>query len=122
MKPVTVDILRAHLPVASLTAMGAEAVVCTAQLVLPVPERFFVSMLFRLFAIAVIIGGVIAVREFAQAAFRFAIERRHASPARQSMLSAWPARTVAVASDCPRRWLVILHLRLTGTPFVLPGH
>ncbi|SIT39227.1 conserved exported hypothetical protein [Paraburkholderia ribeironis] len=121
MKPVTVDILRAHLLAASLTAMGAGAVVCAA-LVLPVQQSGFGSMSVRLCAIAVIIGGVIAVREFAQAAFKFAIERRYALRARQSTLPAWPTSAVAVASDCPRRWLVTLHLRLTGTPFVLPGH
>jgi hypothetical protein len=30
MKPVTIDMLRAHLLVASLTAAGAEALLCTA--------------------------------------------------------------------------------------------
>ena len=115
MKPVTVDMLRAHLLVASLTAVGTEAVVCVALLVLPVSQQFFVSTSFRLLAIAVIVGGVIVAREFAQAAFAFAVEHHHALPANRS---AWPVE-FEVTPDCPRRWLVILHLRLTGKPFVL---
>jgi hypothetical protein len=113
MKPVTVDMLRAHLLVASLTAAGAEAVLCIALLLLPQPQQFFASAPFRLLAIVVIIGGVIATREFAHAAFQVAVQRRHTRTA------AW---AVQVAPDCPRRWLVILHLRLTGRPFVLAAH
>ncbi|MGF6967657.1 hypothetical protein OKW43_004685 [Paraburkholderia sp. WC7.3g] len=30
--------------------------------------------------------------------------------------------TAAVASNCPLRWRVVLHLRLTGQSFVLAGH
>ena len=117
MKPVTVDMLRAHLLVASLTAVGAEALLCVALLVLPVSQHFFGSMSFRLVAIAVIAGGVIVAREFAQAAFAVAVESHHATPVDRS---AWPVE-FAVTPDCPRRWLVILHLRLTGKPFVLAG-
>ncbi|HEY2606665.1 hypothetical protein P0D88_20045 [Paraburkholderia sp. RL18-103-BIB-C] len=116
MKPVTVDMLRAHLLVASLTAVGAEAVVCIVLLVLPVSQQFFSTTPFRLLAIAVIVGGVIVTREFAQAAFEVSVKSHHTIPAGRA---AWP---VEVASDCPRRWLVILHLRLTGRPFVLAGH
>jgi hypothetical protein len=118
MKPVTVDMLRAHLLVASLTAVGAEALVCVALLVLPVSQQFFGSSSFRLFAIAVIVGGVIAVREFAQAAFEAAVEKHHAMPVDRA---AWPVEFV-VQADCPRRWFVVLHLRLTGKPFVLAAH
>jgi len=118
MKTVTVDMLRAHLLVASLTAAGAEALVCVALLVLPVTQAFFSSASFRLFAMAVIVGGVIVAREFAQAAFESAIEKHHAMPVNRS---AWPVE-FAVEADCPRRWLVVLHLRLSGKPFVLAGH
>jgi transcriptional regulator of nitric oxide reductase len=116
MKPVTADMLRAHLLVASLTAAGAEAVLCIALLVLPVSQQFFVTTPFRLLAIAVIVGGVIVTREFAQAAFDFSVRSHHTMPVGRA------ASPVKVASDCPRRWLVILHLRLTGRPFVLAGH
>jgi hypothetical protein len=116
MKPLTVDMLRAHLLVASLTAAGAEALVCLALLVLPVSGQFFGSTPFRLLAIAVIVGGVIVTREFAHAAFECAVRNHHTMPAERC------ASPVEVAPDCPRRWLVILHLRLTGQPFVLAGH
>jgi hypothetical protein len=117
MKPVTVDMLRAHLLVASLTAAGTELVICVALLVLPVSRHFVGSTSFRLLAIAVIISGVLVAREFAQDAFEFAIESRHA---RQVNRFNCPPG-FAVPPDCPRRWLVILHLRLTGKPFVLTG-
>jgi hypothetical protein len=116
MKPVTVDMLRAHLLVASLTAAGAEAVLCIALLVLPVSQQFFMTTSFRLLAIAVIVGGVIVTREFAHAAFEFAVKNHH------TMTAGHDAFPVEVASDCPRRWLVVLHLRLTGRPFVLAAH
>jgi Na+/serine symporter len=118
MKTVTVDMLRAHLLVASLTAVGAEALVCIALLVLPLSQQFFGSASFRLFAIAVVVGGVIGAREFAQAAFEAAVDKHHAMPAG---CAAWPVE-FAVDADCPRRWLVVLHLRLTGKPFVLAAH
>lgn len=118
MKTVTVDMLRAHLLVASLTAMGAEVLVCITLLVVPVTQAFFGSASFRLFAMAVIVGGVIVAREFAQAAFESAIDSHHARAVNRS---AWPVE-FAVEVDCPRRWLVVLHLRLAGKPFVLAGH
>jgi hypothetical protein len=116
MKPVTVDMLRAHLMVASLTAMGAEVFVCLALLVLPISPHAFSSAPFRLLAVALIISGVVVTREFAQAAFEFALQGRYVT---QTGRSAWG---VALAPGCPRRWLVILHLRLTGRPFVLAEH
>jgi Na+/serine symporter len=116
MKPVTVDMLRAHLLVASLTAAGAEVVLCIALLLLPVSQQFFETTPFRLLAIGVIVGGVIVTRELAQAAFELSVKSHHTTPAG---CAAWP---VKVASDCPRRSLVILHLRLTGQPFMLAGH
>ncbi|MFT4070103.1 hypothetical protein [Paraburkholderia sp.] len=116
MKPATIDMLRAHLLVASLTAAGIEALLCIAWPVLPVSRAFFASTSFRLFALALIVGGVLVAREFAHAAFELAVQRHHAIPAASG---AWQ---VAAAAECPRRWLVVLHLRLTGQPFVLSGH
>jgi hypothetical protein len=116
MKPATVDMLRAHLMVASLIAMGAEVLACLTLLVLPVSQSAFSSMPFRLLAIAVIASGVIVTRQFAHAAFELALQARYATGTQRL------ARPVAIASDCPRRWLVILHLRLTGRAFVLAGH
>ena len=116
MKPATIDMLRAHLLVASLTAAGTDALSCIALAVLPISHRFFTSISFRLFALALIVGGVLVAREFAHAAFALAVKRDQAVPAHAG---AW---RVAAAMDCPRRWLVVLHLRLTGQRFVLAAH
>lgn len=102
--------------VAALTAMGAEVLVCLALLALPVFPHAFSSAPFRLLAVALIVSGVIVTREFAHAAFELALRGRSVMRAGRS---AW---AVAVASRCPQRWLVILHLRLTGRPFVLAEH
>ncbi|AXF14476.1 hypothetical protein PQQ88_24605 [Paraburkholderia caledonica] len=116
MKPATVDMLRAHLMVASLTALAADVLACVTVAALPGAQHLFVSAAFRLAALAMVAGGVIVARKVAQAAFHLAVEDRYAN------VAGLYARPVAVASDCPRLWLVILHLRLTGTPFVLRGH
>jgi hypothetical protein len=116
MKPVTIDMLRAHLLVASLTAAGTEALLCIALPVLPVSDAFFASASFRLFVIALMVGGVVIAREFSQVAFEFAVRRNFAF---RAVREAWP---VAIAANCPRRWLVVLHLRLTAQPFVLAEH
>lgn len=116
MKPVTVDMLRAHLMAASLTAMGTEALAWLALPVLPVFQQTFRSTPFRLFAPGSIIGGVAVMRHVAHMSFNRAIQSRHATS------YGWTLRPVSVAASCPRRWLVILHLRFTGRPFVLAGH
>ncbi|MFL9953851.1 hypothetical protein PQR21_17335 [Paraburkholderia nemoris] len=113
MKPVTTDMLRAHLMAASLTAMGTEALALLALLVLPVSQQVFSSTGFQSLALALIVSGVIVMRQFAQAAFDLAIQGHYATPA------GWP---VLIEADCPRRWFVVLHLRFTGKPFVLAGH
>ena len=110
MKPATVDMLRAHLLVASLTAMGAEVLACLALLVLPVSQSALSSLPFRLLAIAVILSGVIVTRQFAHAAFELALDSRFATGASR------PWRPVAIAVDGGRRWVVIVDLRLTGRP------
>lgn len=113
MKPVTTDMLRAHLMAASLTAMGTEALALLALLVLRVPQQVFISTGFQALALALIVSGVIVMRHFAQAAFELAIQGQYATSA---------DRPVLIGADCPRRWFVVLHLRFTGKPFVLAGH
>jgi hypothetical protein len=113
MKSVTADMLRAHLMIASLTAVAADLLACATVFVDPGAEHLFVSAAFRLSSIAVMAGGVMVARQFAQAAFRAAVADRHAS------VASLRTRPVDLASDCPRLWLVVLHLRLTGKPFVL---
>ncbi|NUY35208.1 hypothetical protein F0160_32690 [Paraburkholderia sp. JPY303] len=116
MKRVTIDMLRAHLLVASLTAAGTEALLCIALPVVPVSDAFFASASFRLFALGLIIGGVVIAREFSEVAFELAVRRDYAIRAARG------ARPAVVSANCPRRWLVVLHLRLTGQPFVLAEH
>ncbi|MFM0593453.1 hypothetical protein [Paraburkholderia dilworthii] len=116
MKPLTVDMLRAHLIVASFTALCAQLLACIALLLLPVSQQLFSSTPFRLLAMAAIVSGVIVTRDFAQAAFDSARQSRHVTPHDAH------EHGVAIASDCPQCWLVVLHLRLTGRPFVLAGH
>jgi hypothetical protein len=113
MKPVTTDMLRAHLMAASLTAMGTEALALLALLVLPVSQQVFSSTGFQTLALALIVSGVIVMRLFAQAAFDLAIQGQYAT---------LTGRPVLIEADCPRRWFVVLHLRFTGKPFVLAGH
>ena len=79
MKPVTVDMLRAHLMAASLTAMGTEVLALLALLVLPISQQLFSSTSFQLLALALIVSGVVVMRQIAQAAFDLAIQGRHAT-------------------------------------------
>ncbi|CAE6830418.1 hypothetical protein [Paraburkholderia haematera] len=113
MKPVTIDMLRAHLMAASLTAMGAEVLALLALLFMPASQQVFSSTRFQLLALALIASGVVVMRQFAHTAFDLAIQGRHATAA---------GRPVLIEADCPRRWFVVLHLRFTGRPFVLVGH
>lgn len=115
MKPVTADMLRAHLMVASVTAVAGDLLVSVTVFVDPDAEHLFVSAAFRLAAIGVMVACIIVARQFAHAAFRAAVEDGYASVA---SLSSTP---VDLPSDCPRLWLVVLHLRLTGKPFVFSG-
>ncbi|REG48403.1 hypothetical protein B0G80_4608 [Paraburkholderia sp. BL6669N2] len=116
MKPVTVDMLRAHLMAASLTAVGVEVMACVALLVFPVSQTYFTTTPFRLLAGALIAGGVIVIRQFARAAFQFAVQSRHATP------HVWSTQCVSLSAYCPHRWLVVLHLRFIGRPFVVESH
>jgi hypothetical protein len=113
MKSVTVDMLRAHLMAAALTAMATEVLALVGLLALPVSQQVFSSTTFQFIALALIVSGVLVMRQFAHAAFDLAIQSHHATPA---------ARPVLIEADCPRRWFVILHLRFTGRAFVLAGH
>jgi hypothetical protein len=98
---------------ASLTAMGTEVLAFLALLVLPVSQQVFSSTRFQLLALALIVSGVIVMRQIAHAAFDLAIQDHHATRA---------GRPFLIEADCPRRWFVVLHLRFTGRPFVLVGH
>ncbi|MBW9107805.1 hypothetical protein [Paraburkholderia phenoliruptrix] len=116
MKPVTADMLRAHLLVASFTALVADVFACVIVAVAPRTQHLLVSSGFRLAALVMMAGGVIVARQMGQTAFKLAVAHRYAIGA------GIHAQPVRVASGCPRRWLVILHLRLAGKPFVVNEH
>jgi hypothetical protein len=59
---------------------------------------------------------VTVIRHLAHAAFDLAVRRRHAI----SYIAL--SRPVSLTKNFPLRWLVILHLRLTGRPFTLAEH
>jgi hypothetical protein len=113
MKTVTLDMLRAHLKTASITAIVMEFLIWLASNFIPISEQTLNSTTFRLAALATVISGVIVVRYRAHAAFHLAIKRSHVTP----YIS--PSRPVSVKSNCRGRWLVVLHLRSTGRQFVL---
>ncbi|PXW14564.1 hypothetical protein [Paraburkholderia caballeronis] len=106
MKPSTVEMLRAYLLVASLAATFIDAVVIVALCVFDVPEHVFQSFPFRIGVLIAVAVTLVVARNVAGFAFRSAVESRHA------VVSDAPCRTVSVSADCPRRVLVIFHVRL----------
>src|SRR3569833_4513472 len=71
MKPATVDMLRAHLMVASLTALAADVLACVTVAALPGAQHLFVSAAFRFAALVLVVGGVFVVRLVVLVAFLF---------------------------------------------------
>lgn len=113
MKAATVDMLRAHLIVASVTAAGGGLMALLALATTPVSQQTLSSLPFQLLALAVIICGVFVMRHVGSVAFDFAVKRRQVT----SYMST--TRATFVVNNCQWRWLVILHLRLRGRPFLL---
>jgi hypothetical protein len=105
MKPSIIDPCRAYLLVASLAAVASQTVILLSMLVLDVPEDVFTSPLSRVCVVAVIAATVLVVRRLAREAFCDALATRHAR------LIGWQQRTVALSAQCPRRPLVVLHVR-----------
>lgn len=105
MKSSTVEMLRAHLLVASLSATFIDAAVLVAC-ALGVPERVFESALFRGGVLAAIGLALVVTRSLARLAFRSAVAGRYA------IVSDTPCKTVSLSADCPLRLFVIFHLRL----------
>lgn len=115
MKAATVDMLRAHLTVASVTAAGGGLVALLALATTPVSQQTLSSPPFQLLALAVIVCGVFVIRHVGRIAFDLAVERRQVTPCMS------PTGLTFVLTNFPWRWLVILHLRLRGRPFLLAG-
>ncbi|MGF6778865.1 hypothetical protein [Paraburkholderia sp. GAS334] len=115
MKPVTVDMLRAHLITASLAAMCIQVILLLSLPLFDVSESSLESLPFRLAAMVSIVCGVALTRQIASMSFSRALQSHHATfrtPASKGAM-------VSVASNCPLRELVILHLRFSGRSFEL---
>lgn len=115
MKPATVDMLRAHLMTASVLAMGMEAAVLLSLLLFGTSEATFVTPSFHLLVVSVLAAGVIAARWLASVAFERALRSRHATC--RARTSECGSAYVSLASNCPLRNLVILHLRFSRRAF-----
>ncbi|WP_322015695.1 hypothetical protein [Paraburkholderia sp. J12] len=111
MKPPLIEQLRTYLQLAALSAILIQAVVFIAILVLQVPQAVFTSAPFRVGAAVAVALSVYAMRGLARDAFRDALASRHAR------LVGWQRRTVALGPECPRRLLVLLHVRLNRHTF-----
>ncbi|WP_043201988.1 hypothetical protein [Paraburkholderia acidipaludis] len=106
MKPTIIEQCRAYLYLAGLAATLIQAVVFISIVIFRVPQDIFTAPAFRI-GIAVAIAGVTwGLRHLAREAFRSALASRHAH------LVGWERRTVALSAQCPRRSLVLLHVRL----------
>ena len=111
MKPSTVDMLRAHLMTASVLAMAIEAAALLSLIVFGTSESTFTTPLFRLMVVALLACGLVVARWVAFVAFARALRSHHAI--RRTPRSG----LVSLASNCPLRKLVILHLRFSRTAF-----
>ncbi|MFP6560809.1 hypothetical protein WJ542_21280 [Paraburkholderia sp. B3] len=111
MNSSTIDQWRAHLLVASLAATLIQAIVLASMLVLAAPETFFTSTAFRLGVGGMVIAAVFLTRRVAGSAFRSALASNHV------WLGGERHCTVSLSSDCPRRALVVLYVRLNRRTF-----
>jgi len=105
MKPSTVDMLRAWLLVASLSATLIDAVVLIALGCFGMPERAFESASFRWGVVAAVALTLAMMRMLARLAFDAAIAGRHAT------VSDSACQIVSISADCPFRLLVLFHVR-----------
>lgn len=113
MKSPTMEMLRAYLLAASLSAAFIDAAVLVSLIVFRVPAGIFESAAFRLGAAAVIVGTLIVIRTLADLAFHFALANQYVT------VSGAQRRTVSLSQHCPKRLLVIFHVRLNRRIFDL---
>ncbi|MFP6562793.1 hypothetical protein WJ542_31510 [Paraburkholderia sp. B3] len=111
MKPTIIEQCRAYLYLAGLAAILIQAVVFIAIFVFRVPQEVFATPAFRIGVVLAIAGITWGLRHLAREAFRNALASRHAH------LVGWERRTVALSAQCPRRRLVLLHVRLNPRTF-----
>jgi len=107
MKPSTADMLRAYLMTVSLATTLIIAFVLVANFFLGISDDAFQSALFRLSAASSIIFLVLVTKWAARRAFQAAIFNH------QVTLEDSGSQRIALTRECPRRALVVLHLRFT---------
>jgi hypothetical protein len=107
MKPSTVDMLRAYLMTASLASVFIATLALAALAVFGISDQTFQTQEFRAGAVAAVIFLVLLTRQAAKLAFHTAVANRHTSPIGQR------GHRISVSRECPRRQLVILHLRFS---------
>ncbi len=100
------DTWRTHALVVALAAMSAQLIVLVLIGVFHLPDRDFTTSSFRCIALVYVAFAVIVARWFAAEAFRAA----QAGGYVRCLCSA--QRRVWVSPRCPRRMLVLLHVRL----------
>ncbi|MEK6350175.1 MAG: hypothetical protein V4764_22025 [Burkholderia sp.] len=100
------DVWRANALIAAVAAMAAQLIVLLMMDVFHVPDRAFTSLPFHCAAVAYVAAAVLLAHRFAAHAFRGAVASGHVC------LTSADERLVRVAAHCPRRALVLLHLRL----------
>jgi hypothetical protein len=102
----TIERWRVYLQIAAVTCVLIQTMALTALWLFHVPKSFFLSEPFRWHVIATMAVAVLLVRTLAAAAFRYAVDSRHARCGGDGM------RSLSLEPDCPHRWLVVLHVRL----------
>jgi hypothetical protein len=107
MKKAVVQMIRAHLIVVSIAASIIDVIVLCLIFTGRVPQADFESFSFRCFLIAALVLILLAIRIAAHIAYRRALCSGHACDVDRGS-------RVWVADDCPRRYLVVLHLQLNA--------
>jgi hypothetical protein len=113
MKPTTVDMLRAYLMTASLASAVIATLALAALAVFGISDQTFQTPAFRAGAVAAVIFLVLLTRQAAKLAFHTAVANRHTPPIGPR------GHRISVSRECPRRQLVILHLRFSRRIFDL---
>ncbi|WP_158903760.1 hypothetical protein [Burkholderia sp. L27(2015)] len=122
LKAATVDMLRAYLLTASLAATLVEFVILVAIVVFGCSQETFESTGFRLTVMLILLVAVLVTRQIAGATFRSAVAHHYATFSGVSSETVTPqtaTQTVTLSPTCPRRPLVVLHLRLSRRLFEL---
>ncbi|MBN3727969.1 hypothetical protein [Burkholderia sp. Ac-20379] len=100
------DAWRANAMLAAVAAMSAQLIVLLLIGVFDLPDRAFTTAGFHCAALGYIAATMGLVHRLAARAFRAALASGHVCA------TSWAERRVRVAAHCPRRLLVLAHVRL----------